>query len=590
MKIKKRTWALFAVLFLAGQIMIDAAEDNFDSRKSYILNFYSTNYPHAKYWGESDVKTAMGYVLARLALDKETDYALEMIEKMQDEDEFDMFDCHENIDAYFRFGNRYSERLREKVRKKMTQLDYTQNGSTENHKLMFKTAGYLTALAFPEWEKSDSTLLHCQGVLYKMMENMVHYGLKEYDSSTYGTFYITCMLSLYDHSTDAQMRNKAQMTLEWLLLNFAPEWLDGYFVASTLREYEFAASPRLENSYSIIGWLLFGGGPAPVLESYFKKNEIVVNNEGFFVPLVALTTYRVPDIIVNVARDRSFAYVQKESHDMNPYSQLNYPWGFRKYTYVNKEYAFTSQWDGLSLGWSRQMRRWKLTWKSDAPASTFFMTHPCYYEGAGERLMGATAREQVMQHEGTLLAMYKIESGEPYPYVTGVVPVDAVKEIREDTLGWIFFDAGRTLFALRLAHPYQWDADRFFRGVRHRIIRCPKLHTALVVETALAEEYPSDGKNTSFDLFVADLLKNDTFYYDATDIEYATACYITRKGDKLTMKFNRERTVNDIPIDYEAWPLVENPWMEQSVDGRFLTLTYANEVRVYDFKEWKIRN
>ena len=48
-------------------------------------------------------------------------------------------------------------------------------------------------------------------------------------------------------------------------------------------------------------------------------------------------------------------------------------------------------------------------------------------------------------------------------------------------------------------------------------------------------------------------------------------------------------TVNGQPIDYEAWPLIANPWAEQSVDGRFLTLVYGNEARVYDFREWIIR-
>ena len=64
---------------------------------------------------------------------------------------------------------------------------------------------------------------------------------------------------------------------------------------------------------------------------------------------------------------------------MTPFAQLNYPWGFKKYTYINKTYGLASQWDGISLGWSAQMRRWKLVWESDAPASTFFLTHISHY-------------------------------------------------------------------------------------------------------------------------------------------------------------------------------------------------------------------
>lgn len=78
--------------------------------------------------------------------------------------------------------------------------------------------------------------------------------------------------------------------------------------------------------------------------------------------------------------------------------------------------------------------------ESDAPASTFFLTHISHYGRSAESLFGATCREQVLQHNGTLLAMYKIESEEPHPYVTGVVPIDAIKQMKEDESGWIFFD------------------------------------------------------------------------------------------------------------------------------------------------------
>ena len=87
---------------------------------------------------------------------------------------------------------------------------------------------------------------------------------------------------------------------------------------------------------------------------------------------------------------------------MTPFAQLNYPWGFKKYTYINKTYGLASQWDGISLGWSAQMRRWKLVWESDAPASTFFLTHISHYGRSAESLFGATCREQVLQHNGTL--------------------------------------------------------------------------------------------------------------------------------------------------------------------------------------------
>ena len=52
--------------------------------------------------------------------------------------------------------------------------------------------------------------------------------------------------------------------------------------------------------------------------------------------------------------------------------------------------------------------------------------------------------------------------------------------------------------------------------------------------------------------------------------------------------FNYGRYVNGKKIDYEHWPLYANPWMEQEVNGRFLTLVYGDTSRVYDFLNWTI--
>ena len=69
-----------------------------------------------------------------------------------------------------------------------------------------------------------------------------------------------------DHSKDAEFKKQVQMTLEWHLLNMAPEWLNGYFISSSLREYYFACSPHMMSPYPLLGWLFFGGGPNPILE------------------------------------------------------------------------------------------------------------------------------------------------------------------------------------------------------------------------------------------------------------------------------------------------------------------------------------
>lgn len=273
---------------------------------------------------------------------------------------------------------------------------------------------------------------------------------------------------------------------------------------------------------------------------------------------------------------------------MTPFAQLNYPWGFKKYTYINKTYGLASQWDGINLGWSAQMRRWKLVWESDAPASTFFLTHISHYGRSAESLFGATCREQVLQHNGTLLAMYKIESEEPHPYVTGVVPIDAIKQMKEDKSGWIFFDGGSVLFAVKFCHPYTWDEDRMFRGVKHKMLRCDQRGTAAVIETCLPDKYQPTGTQTALDLFAEDILKTTKLEYIVTNPEYRQTIYHSLSGDTLKIIYNYGRFVNGEKVDYENWPLYSNPWMEQAVNGRFLNISHGKESRVYDFRNWNV--
>ena len=64
--------------------------------------------------GDNDIKTAMGFVLARLETKKDVKYALDMLNRMQEDAPFDMFDCHQNIDAYLRFQSVYPKELKEK--------------------------------------------------------------------------------------------------------------------------------------------------------------------------------------------------------------------------------------------------------------------------------------------------------------------------------------------------------------------------------------------------------------------------------------------------------------------------------------------
>ena len=60
---QKRILLLILWAFICSSVV---SASTFDERRQYLLDYYSKARPHAKYWGDDDVKTAIGFVLARL--------------------------------------------------------------------------------------------------------------------------------------------------------------------------------------------------------------------------------------------------------------------------------------------------------------------------------------------------------------------------------------------------------------------------------------------------------------------------------------------------------------------------------------------
>ena len=120
-------------------------------------------------------------------------------------------------------------------------------------------------------------------------------------------------------------------------------------------------------------------------------------------PLIA---EELPQIIKEIAADRDRAFVHREHFDRKPNA-------FKR-SYIHPDYGVFSQKDSSEEGNRfNQVHRWSVTWVVDEHGrepSTFFLKHP-YPEYADapheeEYQRGATGAEQVLQHEGTLVAVY----------------------------------------------------------------------------------------------------------------------------------------------------------------------------------------
>lgn len=558
----------------------------FEKRARYVVETFATEEPRQTdrtLW----VKEAIFYAQARFELGTDVETALQWVDSINDNPAgASMFFYTSNIDTYLKYGHLYPAALREKVKQKLQAVDYSQNGSTENHLIKFRTAGYLVAQTWPDWSKAALTKQFAEQDLKSMMQRFVQYGMKEYDSTTYMALYVECLLMLHDLAEDPAMKGMARMTLDWLLANTAGEWVNGYWISSTLRDYE-GMSPSLGAAGSIAAWLYLGGEELPRL-----LQNSVSYPEGFYAVVPALSPYRMPEILKRIAEDRSRPYVHLESHDQHPTNKLNNPYGYRKTSYITEHYGVASQFDGKgTLGWSDQLRRWFVRWESEHPYSTFFMTHP----KRGGINSGATPYEQVLQKDGTILAVYDIPSGDPYPYVNGPFS-SAILKLQEDPSGWIFGHGGSAMLAVKPLQPYSWTEESI-GTLRIPVLRSAALKNGVIVETADPAAYRSaedeglsgpERLGKELQRFAEAVKTKTAVNASGLDSANPSFTYTSLAGDTLGIAYNGDRTVNGTAVDYTAWPLLGDPFMQQETGGHVLTLRHGGETAAYDFSRWTV--
>ncbi|WP_372633800.1 CARDB domain-containing protein, partial [Cohnella sp.] len=563
-----------------------AQETPFDRRASYILNTFAAEQPQQTdrtLW----VKEAIFYAQARFELGIDVETALSIVDDINNNPAgASMFYYTANIDTYLRYGHLYPEALRNKVKQRLLAIDYSNNGSTENHLLKFRTAGFLVAQTWPEWDKAAATKAFAKQDISAMLKRFVAYGMKEYDSTTYAALYLECLLMLHEFSEDAELKRQATMALEWMLANIAGEWVNGYWISSTVRDYN-GISPKLGAAGNVMAWLYFGGEERPAL----RENDMNYP-EGMYSVMAAASEYRAPDILSRIAEDRSTPYLHRESHDQHPATKLNYPHGYRKSSYMTEHYGVASQFDGNgTLGWSDQLRRWLVRWVSDEPYSTFFMTHP----KRGGIQSGGTPYEQVVQSEGAIVAVYNIPQGDAFPYVNGPFP-SALKEKIEHDSGWIFAHGGNMLLAVKPLKPYQWTEEAI-GSLTIPVLRSAHLKNGVIVETASPDSYSEaedaalpDGERRQLQLsrFAQAIL--DGTEVDASGIDNAnpSIVYTSLSGNVIGIQYNGDRIINGEAIDYTEWPLIESPYFRQEVGSEVLLIRHGGESLAYDFGNWEV--
>ncbi|NIA31677.1 MAG: hypothetical protein GWP06_17430 [Actinobacteria bacterium] len=499
-----------------------------------------------------------------------------------------MFDIYNLMGSYLAVQDKMDNSLKAKVRQALATGDFYR-GDTENHLTIYYIGLYLAAQTFPnlpaeDWytgRSASDNKREAESWLKDWMEKTTTIGQGEFDSPTYMAVYLTSLFGLYQYAADPVMKENARLMLNWLIVDFAVEHLDGMYVGAHSREYP----DRLIDQYnpqSLMtgwGWLFFGQAP-PLF------NETMIS--------AALSDFVLSDIIYHIGTDRSHPYVHTETKRVRNIirfgDERNPP--VYKYTYMTKDYALGSMMGGGILQ-PIQQHTWDVSFVTKSPRSIIFTVHPFIGEkdlgmffpeemkfsieevsrfhtfyGKEGKWSSSSPYEETFQHKNAIIVLYNIPKGTTFGHIDGFFPKDLDARV-EDPSGWIFCRANNTFIAYFPLQPYKWiEEDVCYR------LRSYKLKNGCIVEVAEADDYPS------FAAFQKQIKKNNLVH----DIFEKTmmVSYTTSAGDVMTFTYDGPRQLNGKKINFADYKLFRGPFLNAEMKSRKLDIHYKNKGMVLD--------
>jgi hypothetical protein len=546
------------------------------------------------------------YSLAgRFAVGRDVERALAVFDSMaSDTRTRGRFHGYSLMAAYLHFHSILPDSLHGKVREVFRSRGLYR-GDTENHWVTYYTALYLAAQTWPneagtEWfngRSSDENFREAEGWLNHWIEITTTVGQGEFDSPTYLPVFLIPMVVLYDFASDPLMKRKAQMMSDLILADFAVEHLKGNYGGGHSRDYPADITNPLVAQATRIAWLYFG---EPGFEFWDDPEFQPRIRAGWEVVWGALGSYRPPDMIVRMARDRSSPYVHRERKRVRNIirfgDEMNPP--VYKYTYMTEDYVLGSLQGGILQPF--QQHTWDVTFVSGKPNNTIFTLHPSYSDRelgmffpeelkvlatdvdrhkrvytSPDKWNSSSPFEQTFQYRNTIIVLYNITPGEQHPHIDGYFP-ETLEDRTEDSAGWIFCRGGKTAVAFFPLKPYEWiEEERNWRFRSHH----PK--NGVVVEVASVEG------TTEYSEFM-DRIRTHPLPAAEFD-ETLTVSYQTLAGDTMSFTYDGVRLLNGQVVDLTQTPLYDGPFMSADVGTGLIELRYGDRVRVLDFQKVEIR-
>lgn len=493
-------------------------------------------------------------------------------------------------------------------------------GDTENHWLMYYASLYLAAEMFPDagteaWyngKSSAENMAESKSYILDWIKITTSYGQGEYDSPNYIEEYIRPLALLAGWCQDPLLRRKSEMMLDYILLDYAVENLNGLYGGAHSRVYpRYLLRPGMTGA-AAQGWLLFNQGE-------YRRNATNI--------LLALSGYTPPAILFRIANYREEAYVNRElkrtrwrlrhagPEAIEVDGKMTHP--VYKYSYVHPDYILGSSQGGLLQ--PIQQQTWSLIWDVPDPmekTNTMFglQPHSSPMEGtmyfpsdwdtvtdlisrskvdydSPDKLEGGSPYEQVFQHKSTLIALYDIPEGAKFPLVNTLFSRDLEKRV-EDESGWIFAQGGPVYIAYRPFADGEWKpvdwtgllksgAGGWFSTNFEELAEGSECYVSYSLKNGYIAQVASVEDFDSYNEF-QDVIRSLPLEFSLTP--HPSVTFTRLDGKELYAEYGEAPRIDGEEVDHSSWKLFDSPFANSKRESRKVQITYGNIQYILDFK------
>lgn len=576
------------------------------ARAQALINYCAAVKPK----NETYPKAAMAAYAARLLTNRDTVYAVRELDaavnktlaaatektaKGQAVHALDPFDELALMNTYLLVPSKIPSAVAQQIKSYMALYRHRQwtGYGAMNYRLMEDGAGYLAAQTWPDLVDADGLDAReiqdaTKARLMSYCDEIVHKNFHEYGSSIYLGVDLAALSEIANFASDEELRTHAGLALDSIYTDIASSWNQGYYVNTAGRSKYWGSnntSPDSTECMAAAGWIYFGGR-RPVSAAGTGWSE------AFW--LAAPGRYAPPAILTAIAQDRAAPTEYRSSVLSIPGHDI------RRLVCHFTTYSLASQWDIVpnpQSGLYKESRRMMLRWVSPRPSSTFIVCqeNPRRPYKLSEHIAnafgyGENPFSQYLQAGCAIIGLCDVPPDYPYWKIYAPFPRHGGIVARMEKGGWIFCHGGSMLFAFYTVAPHTWgkpqqDCDVLWSDARQN---------GWILQTSELAPFAGGGAQAELQRFAEAILAKTRIDASHVHENPPRLIYTSLTGQQFDLTYrphgepySDQNKIDGQTVDYTRYPLLDSPWVHQSIDGNLLTLRHGGDTLNLDFENWR---